>query len=271
MAKELIGNQTASDIYQRYSESPAGQILSERTRWDRFKPENISNETWIRTLSIDADNFKHCLIVYGITDWFISKQNCSDMPVKFTDEERKLLLFTALSHDIPEGITSKGDVPLEYKTNQDEQKELAVIEQAIIDVLNEDCNRPQIATQVKDCLDRNKPSKLGHAFEAIENIGYFRTAIIAWKNKDNSDPILATNLKLLTNNVFINSIPKLTEFSKTYFPIKKYLQDRSDIISQAFEMDQSYFKAYGPDDCNIYYQKFLSVKSIWQQWLQQNI
>jgi hypothetical protein len=270
MSKELIGNQTFGQIYENYKQSPAGQILSQRTRWNRFRPENISNETWIQTLSLDADNLRHCLVIYGITDWFISQQNNSDMPIKFFGKEKNLLLLTALSHDIPEGMTAKGDISLEYKTDQDEQEELALIKKAVIGVLDESCDRHQIATEVKNCLE-DKTSKLGHAFSAIENIGYIRTALIAWKNNDRSNPILAANLKLITNNVLINSIPKLTEFSKIYFPIKKYLQDRSNIITKAFNMETSYFDAYGPDTKDIYYQKFLSTKPIWEKWIQQNI
>jgi len=270
MSKELIGNQTSQEIYQKYKESPAGQILSQRTRWNRFKPENISNEAWIKTLSLDADNLRHCLVIYGLTDWFISQQNNSDMSIKFDKKEKNLLLLTALSHDIPEGMTAKGDISLEFKTDQDEQEELALIKKAVIDVLDKDCDRHQIASEVKNCLE-DKTSKLGHAFNAIENIGYLRTAIIAWKNNDTSNPTFAANLKLITNNVLINSIPKLTEFSKIYFPIKKYLHDRSSIVTQAFNMEQSYFDAYGPESKDNYYQTFLSVKPIWEKWIQQNV
>jgi len=269
MSKELIGNQTLGQIYEKYKQSPAGQILSQRTRWDRFKTQDTTNENWIKIIGLDADNLRHCLVIYGITDWFISQQNNSDMPIKFNKQEKNLLLLTALSHDIPEGMTAKGDVSLEFKTDQDEQEELALVEKAIVNALDESCNRQQIASEIKKCLE-DKNSKLGHAFNAIENIGYIRTALIAWKNNDNSNPALAANLKLITNNVLINSIPKLTEFSKTYFPIKRYLHQQRQIITQAFNMDLSHFEAYGPDSCTSYYQKFLSIKPLWEDWIQQN-
>lgn len=254
-----------SEIHRRFSQTPPGQRLSQNTRWGRFQPEHVSNEQWINHLGVDANNLEHCRLTYGLTVWFINQQNKSDYQIKFDHEEQSILKLTALTHDWPEGITEKGDVNYEAKTQEDENNELSVIVSAITSVIGQSYEANEISHQVKSCL-KNTSSGLGKAFNCIEAIGYLRTALLALPQSfTTTDDILSQRFQMLTGNVLYNSVPRLITYSKEFYPAKKFLSDRKNIITQGFDMPDSSFDGYG-------YQKtekleyFAAAKSMWQKW-----
>lgn len=262
---------TFHEIHQRFSETPPGQRLSQNARWSYFQPEYISKPDWISLLGIDANNLDHCRLTYSLTLWFIDQQNQSDYPNKFNYEEKDILKLTALTHDWPEGITEKGDINYEAKTKEDEDNELAVIIPAITSVIGSSHEAQQFACQVKECL-KNSGDQLGKAFNCIEAIGYLKTALSVWpQSKTTSDPYLSQRFQTLTGNVFYNSIPKLIDYSKEFYPAKKFLFYKSQIITQAFQMPNSIFDCYDGKKRDESIDKFTMAKNLWHQWLPDNL
>lgn len=257
------------DIHKSFSQTDGGKYLSKNIRWGPRKPKQMSNEDWIDIIGYDANNLEHCRLVYGLTRQFIRYQNESNSLIKFDSKEQTILLLTALTHDWPEGLTGNGDRPYEEKTKQDEQDELSVIEEPIINILGRCPSTIKLTAEVKNCLG-DISSKLGRAFNIIEALGYVRTALTSWKEfKKTSDIDLKNHLIIITNNVFLNSTPRLFEYSKDYLFVKKFLVDQKELISDAFNMDDSYLQFYPNDKQSYYRQSFNSSKTIWQEWLKQ--
>lgn len=253
------------EIHRRFAQTPPGQRLDQNTRWGRFQPPHISNQEWINYLGFDANNLEHCRLTYGLTTWFINQQNQSDYPIKFNSNDQDILKLTALTHDWPEGITKNGDVNYEAKTKQDEQAELDVISTAITDIIGQSYEATEFSTQVKKCLE-DTSSTLGKAFNCIESIGYLRTALIVWpKSKIIQDRILSQQLQMLTINVFYNSIPKLIKYSESFYPAKKFLSERRDVIDHAFSnMPDSGFDGY-QNQKQEKTDRFMTTKTLWTE------
>lgn len=254
-----------NEIHQRFAKTQPGERLSKNTRWGRFQPGHISNEQWINHLGVDANNLEHCRLTYGLAIWFINQQNQSDYSIKFNYEEQAILKLTALTHDWPEGITKKGDVNYEAKTLQDEQEELAVIVSAITGVIGQSYEATEFSYQVKSCLE-NTSTGLGKAFNCIEAIGYLRTALLVLpQSTTNTDNKLSQQFQMLTGNVLYNSVPRLISYSEEFYPAKKFLSDRKDLITQGFNMPDTSFDGYG-DQKTDKFKRFTAAKTIWQEW-----
>lgn len=253
------------EIHRRFAQTPPGQRLDKNTRWGRFQPPHISNSEWIQHLGFDANNLEHCRLTYGLTTWFINQQNQSDYPIKFDPDDQDILKLTALTHDWPEGITKKGDVNYEAKTQQDEQEELAVISTAITNIVGQSYEATRFSIQVKDCLE-DTSSVLGRAFNCIESLGYLRTALIVWpKSQVIQDEILSQQLQMLTINVLYNSIPKLIRYSDSFYPAKKFLLERKSVIDHAFlNMPESGFDGY-QDKKTEKINSFMTARRLWNE------
>jgi hypothetical protein len=102
---------TFVDLHMIFSEHPYGMLLGNKTRWDIYKPEGMTNEEWTTLLGADSDNLEHMHLMYGITRQFLMHSECSEGisdEATFDQNEKQLLLLTAIVHDRPEAIT--GDI-----------------------------------------------------------------------------------------------------------------------------------------------------------------
>ena len=140
------------------------------------------------------------------------------------------MVFIAETHDWPEGITEKGDIPSPDKTDEDEQKELEVIEGAITHIIGNGPQAQKLALDVKFYLSpEGKKTKIGQAFNIIEKIGYFQTAIRSWQKSfqfGQTNPGLYTQCQLLTCDVLINNFSDLLEYSDKYPRVKITLHNQ---------------------------------------------
>ena len=287
MSKEIpqtiqLDNQQISipEIHCRFKqEHPAGfRLKYQQVRWSRFQPQNTSQYEWQspRVLSLDANNLEHCYLTFLDTIRFIETQNQSDSPIKFNHQETTLLLFMAETHDWGEGVTKKGDVNYEAKTRQDEIEELNVLGTVITDILGCGSETKELTHQVKFYLDSdNVDFKLSQAFNAIEHIGYFQTAMRAWQKipeYSTKNPVLAKNLSLLANNVLINDIDLLIKYAQIYPRVKIVLQNQKHWVDQAFAMKKSVMDHYDKaEKIPEYKEKFAKAKSSWNRWAKQNL
>lgn len=271
-----IDNQhfTFAQIHQLAKDTPFGFRLSyQQVRWDRFQPDNISNYYWQSPslIGLDANNFEHGLLTRQNTQTFIEYQNQSNSQIKFDSDEHKILLTLGETHDFGEGITKKGDVNFENKTDQDNKEELKVIEKAITDIIGTGPEAKRLASSVRFYLSSEGiNTKIGHAFNTIEMIGYLQTAIRTWQKSISftKESQISASLQLITNNVFINCLSDLTEASFLYPRVKVVLQNQKHWINQAVTMPQSIMDQYDQKDkIPEYKRKFAKAKSAWNQWI----
>ena len=251
------------DIHKDFSQTAAGNRLNNNPRYKDFIGK-LKTEEWQDILGFDVNNLEHGRLTQGITYCFINHINQTDSETKFTIEEQKLLLLTAVVHDWPEGFTVKGDISYERKSEEDEKEELALVEKIITRSLGSDSL--EMSNQIKNILE-DKHSKLGMAFNAIEKIGYLRTALIAWKKSKNTDHSTSVNLVLLTNNVLLNSFSKIIEYSYIYPPVNSFIKNKKNLISEAFDMPLSIFDNYKIEDQPKNIAKFYQAKNEWAQWI----
>ena len=232
-------------IRHLFETSIYGTVLGNQTRYDRYKPDGLQNSEWERLLGADANNLKHLPLSYGLTRSFISY--CINAPdfgdeknshmINFTSEDTEILLLAAISHDWAEAIV--GDKMFDLKTDKEEKEERTlhkILSHEIIDGLESN-----VLSEIMDeanYVSGDRYSKLGQAFNAIERLGYLRTALRAWeqtkKLNQESDKILINKLHWLINNVFLNQIKKLLEYSQIYPPVKLYLKNMEKNISETF-------------------------------------
>lgn len=271
-----IDNQKISipEIHQLFRQCPAGERLEKKqVRWSRFQPGNINQETWRSPtlIGLDANNLEHAQVTVRDTISFIESQNNSDSPIKFNIEEQQLLVLIAETHDWPEGITEKGDIPAPDKTDEDEQKELEVIEGAITHIIGNGPQAQKLALDIRFYLSpKGKETKIGQAFNIIEKIGYFQTAIRSWQKSfqfGQSDPELYTQFQLLTCDVFISNFSTLLENSDTYPRVKTVLKNQKHWIDQAFAIEQSIIdRHHKQDKIDELKTRFRQSKKDWQKW-----
>ena len=255
------------EIHNKFSQTPEGKKLANKTRWSRYQNDLTKNE-WQDLLGYDVNNLEHARLTYGITYLFIKNTNNSDSKIKFTPEEEKLLLLTAMIHDYPEGFTKKGDVTYELKTDQDEDGELEFISQIFVNTLGQE--NISISKEIKDIL-KNKDTKLGQAFNVVENIGYMRTGLIAWKKSKTTEESVSSNLVWLTSNTLSNIIPKITRQSFEYPPVADFLKRNQSLISDAFNSTpEVIFNKYKPEDQEKSKLKFNQSFKIWNEWISAN-
>ncbi len=260
-------------IHKNFGQTEIGKKLNDKTRWERYQvkgddPDNkLPNKEWVDIIGQDANNLSHGLLTCGFSRLFINHIIHSNSQIKLNQEEQEIILFTAISHDWPEGVTKKGDVSFELKTEKDEIEELSLIENIITDFLGH--NSLPIARQVKDTLG-DPTSKLGKIFNAIEKIGYSQTGLKAWEKRKNFGDLITPKLTLLSNNVLLNNPIKMIEYSSIYPPIDSFLRNRQNIISNGFtNMPDSIFDLYTetPDLPKINRSKFKDASEQWSDWI----
>jgi hypothetical protein len=200
-----------------------------------------------------------------ITIGFVNLQN-QVYPSYFTQEEIGLLRITANGHDLPEAITI--DKTFELKTDHDEGLELINMSFIINDIQLE-IDEPT-TKQIIDVL-KDKNSKLGKAFNVIERIGYFRTGIKAWKKTKNQKEQITNGLHWLTNNVFLNQIPALINYSQDFALAEYALHFHEKEITQIFNgIPKTSFDNYDLSEKENKLNQFREASKIWTEWISQN-
>ncbi|MCA9371875.1 HD domain-containing protein [Candidatus Woesebacteria bacterium] len=262
---------TFGEIHDMFSATLFGASLFRNIRYARYKPEAVSNEEWCRLLGADVNNLQHIFLTYGIARQFIlhSQENGECL----AQEEQRQLLLAAIVHDWGEAIV--GDETYDKKNDSFEEREIEAgkfIIQAVFGNNNLPTNLME-DTFVNIAFDCT--TKLGRMFNAIEMIGYLRTALRAVdesKKLTNEQiqqyPDLRQRLYWLVNNVLIQQIDQLVSYADQYSAVKLYLEEGSDRISEAFEIitDET-FDFYPAEEREKKKQIFVQTQSSWQTFM----
>lgn len=255
---------TFQEIHGLFSDTNNGKKLASEIRYKRYNLNDLSNKDWKNMLGGDVNNLDHIFLTYGISRAFI--KYCPD---QFTTEEQENLLLAADVHDWGESVIK--DITSDKKTAADEEVELIAIKNIATNIFGqlEDSELLARINFVKETIIKDSSTKMGQAFNAVERLGYLRTGLNAWQDSICIDETeIKEGLIWLTNNVLLNQIPKLIEYSEIYPAVKIYLHNTQDIISHAFNnLPNSTFDNYEVgDDRNNSIKKYENAKTLWQSW-----
>jgi 5'-deoxynucleotidase YfbR-like HD superfamily hydrolase len=277
-----------SQLHRDFAKTDEGQELATQVRWDRYRftldvegrlVELIDKQSWLKLFGADANNLEHMPHTYGIARWF--GEQCKQAELHdnklhsdaiFDSDDLCVIFGGAIVHDRPE--IKHGDVTYDYKndeTHDDESKTLSMM-LGINETIEED-NILRRMVEVTNTKKRDD-TKVGRAFNTIEHIGYLRTGLNAWKALEQFNVrqhSLRINLQWLTQNVLLNSLPKLILKADIYPPVRLLLDMNHKIISEAFQNIQNesfecYQKQEKKDDPDKYRQLFEESKRLWAEY-----
>lgn len=214
-ALQGIGESTYGNIHEVFSETIYGWILSNKVRFDRFRPEDdVSEDEWKRWLGKDVDNLEHMPLTLGLTQWFLREHriNYSFTTTPFTPEEERLLCAAAIIHDEQEALT--GDTPLPEKDGKWNEIEMTVLHK-IVDEVHDEKVQAFLHRAIDEVLLGGN-ARLAEAFQVIEHIGYVRTECIAWEQHKVAPEPIADALRLIGAEALNER--KLLEERKIYYP-----------------------------------------------------
>ncbi|NTV41464.1 MAG: hypothetical protein HGA61_04320 [Candidatus Moranbacteria bacterium] len=256
-------------LYDMFAASEHGKGLASQVRYARYKPEGITSNYWLQILGPDVCNLMHMLVMLGITKEFVVScgGDSRNGYVRFTRKEQHILQLVAVTHDFGEAVI--GDITADKKTLANEHEEMQHLERILLELSASDnglISRDEIS-QILNVLS-DKTSKLGHAFNIIERLGYLATAIQAWNSSLKVEMYgegLCVNFKWLVSNVLGNQICKILDASWLYPMAQTFLDRHFGLISQAFdEMPEMIFDLYSDQEDRILNSaKFRASKEAW--------
>jgi hypothetical protein len=250
-------------IHDSFSKTSYGQALAARVRYEKYKPSQVSNERWIELLGPDVGNLSHLTTTYDITMEFIERLNEQE-PGRLTDYEEDTLRVAALIHDWAEAIV--GDISFGDKTEADEAEEKRHFNENLKHFYSggsKEINDLIFSALTEVVFD--PVSRLGAMFNAIERMGYIRTALRACGHLVNGDAQeCESGFRWIIADVLSNQIIKLQEYSAKYPPVAKFLSENQSSISVAFEqVIDSTFEQYGPTQRTTKRQEFVRAQESW--------
>ncbi|MBI3088760.1 MAG: hypothetical protein HYY99_00650 [Candidatus Colwellbacteria bacterium] len=202
------------EIYELFANSSYGERLRRAIRFGAYKPPETTNEEWVKVLGPDVHNLEHLLWTLSIARDFLRSSLDPHEPwqgevpeeARFNEGEQKLLLLTAVMHDWGESVV--GDILWHRKNSHDEKEDLKALGNIIGELCEGKYSDELVSKmhQVGNILFRDKNSKLGRAFNAIEHVGYGQTAILAWEKHFEyegplSHSLLGIAAKLIENHL----------------------------------------------------------------------
>jgi hypothetical protein len=261
-------------VHESFAATEHGQALAENVRYAHFQPDEISNERWVELLGPDVNNLTHLQDTYRLSCRFI--EHTARLQPGFLDEhEAAVIKATAISHDWSEAIPHIGDINYTLKTEEDEAEE----EQAFVDNLAEFFDAGSFPAEmnklVREALQTvifDKNSRLGGAFNAIERIGYLRTALRANEHVvEESATDCHEALRWLVADVLANHhTSHLIAASSRWHAVHHFLDFQREAISRAFDMSEpGIFDASIADPRHITERQtsLKDARGIWNYWV----
>ena len=268
-----------SEINRDFSSTEYGHQLASNVRYDRYKPSNMSNPEWEHLLGVDVNNLKHLRLTYGLARQFIkysidlpiSSEESNNNEEQLTPKEQEDILLASIVHDWAEAVV--GDHSYDLKTLKEEDVEFEELKN-LTDSIYKKNNKELLnrINYVTDTIIKDPNSKLGKIFNAVERIGYLRTSLRSWEKSKDASGDLKTNLEWLTNNVFLNQISKLIQYSEIYPAVGLYLKENKELINDAFNnLSDNIFSKYSSNEIVEKTKQFKMAQKGWQEYYQKII
>ncbi len=260
-------NETIFAVHNTFAATEYGEKLSQSIRYEKYNIAHLTNEEWVRLLGADVNNLTHMPLTYGITQDFI-RETARQQPDRLSSMDKSLLGVAAMIHDQGEAIV--GDISYGDKTEADEAEEKLQLE-SNLDVFCPNISKPMRETivQARDEIVFDSSSRLGRMFNAIERVGYVRTALRAAHHVQAQTAGEAeTGLRWIVADVFNNQLIKLLEYATDYPAVNSYLFHQQAKISAAVSMVTTEdFANYGIDQ-HARETQFHTAVAAWDSWLQ---
>lgn len=254
------------EIHEKFEQTDFGKTLAGRVRYERYKPLDVSNERWVELLGADVNNLTHLTLTYGLAQDFIRSAQVLQ-PDFLTSEDEQLLQVAALIHDWAESIV--GDISFGDKTANDELEEQTAFEANLASFYDGDITLINRA-RTEIVFDHTGKNKLGQVFNAIERVGYLRTALRAGGHVVRGDAMDCDDgLRWLVADVLSQQPKPLAAYAETFQPVKQYLANQHDQISLMFEIvteNSDIFDNYPPEQREAKRRQFSESYEAWQQY-----
>lgn len=259
-------------VYHAFSETDYGRQLQGQVRFERYKPEGMGNREWQKLLGVDVNNLQHHMLTFNLTKIFVKYADIHH-PGILDNHEKAVLEAAAITHDWGE-TSPLGDITFSDKTLEHIQAERQHFEENLQQFLGEETEdiREIIKTALQEVIFKPE-SKLGAMFNAVERIGYVRTALQAAQHVEvGAAPAGCENgLKWLVTDVFSNQPVHLIRYSDIFIPVDMYLFNKRFDISSAFDLvNAEIFENYEPDKRKQKQTDFFTSKVAWEYWVKMN-
>ena len=267
---------TFNEIHQRFADSKHGQHLATQIRYKRYKPDCISNTEWCQApLGADVNNLQHMPLTKALTREFLKHQ----LPEQaLSNSDSQVLLLASITHDWAEAIT--GDIMFDKKSALEDSDEASIMLFMLKKAFGTKLSAETLMQVHQTIKDRN--SKLGEIFNAIERVGYMRSGLNAWAASGKPsgelikglDSAAETELRVafqwMASNVAGNQTIALLKYADKYHPVAKYMSNIRNQIDQLFhKMPENVFTKYPTDgesgnEQDQQVQKFKSAQEVWE-------
>ena len=252
-------------IHTSFAGTEFGKTLAERIRYEKYRPEGVTNDRWRELLGADVNNLSHLTLTYGLTRSFVRRLGTSQAEL-LSPHEETVLQTAALIHDWAEAIV--GDVSFGDKTTDDDAVERASFEANLAKFYSG--NATELIDEARKDVIFDHASKLGKMFNAVERVGYLRTALRASVYLETGTaPGFENSFLWITADVLSNQIPALVTHAADYGPVSEYLAHQEHLISNAFDQVNdcpSVFENYRETQLTKLAQ-FDQAEAVWQNYL----
>jgi hypothetical protein len=213
-------------LHKEFQDTEHGQVLADQVRYERYKPDGVTNERWVEVLGADVNNLQHMPLTWGLAKDMI--RGLRDSRPGYLDEHEELLIeVAAIIHDRGEAVVT--DVTYSEKTD-----ELEAAEQEVLTGMVDESHEIVKEAAHTVVFDRGG-NKLSRIFNTIERVGYMRTALRAARHIQNGTaPDCEAGLRWIVADVFGNHPEVLLERAAEYPPVQQYLYGVMDEITAAF-------------------------------------
>lgn len=253
------------DIHRGFAQTEFGEVLASRVRYEKYKAATITNEQWVQLLGADVNNLTHLPLTYGLTKAFI--RSAAESQPEFLDAgEQDVLKASALIHDWAEAIV--GDVSFGDRTDEHDRAEQQAFGANLASFYRGDATG--LIDRARNEVIFNPGSKLGQVFNAIERVGYLRTALRASEHvrSGTAPEECFAGLTWLVADVLSNQPVALIGYAAQLSPVEQYLVNKKDEIGNAFVLvgqDPAIFSNYG-DKSELKADQFQHAHELWMSW-----
>jgi hypothetical protein len=262
------------EIHNRFADSHFGHYLADQVRYKRYKPEAVSDQQWAQApLGADMNNLRHMPLTLGLAREFLKHQQPGQA---LNNSDSQVLMLASITHDWAEAITD--DKMFDKKTTTEDADEATMMLFLLKKTLGNRLSSETLMQVYKTVKDRT--TRLGEIFNAIERVGYLRSGLNAWDASEKEgelirglDPKAETELRealqWMASNVAGNQMVALLKYAEKYHPVAKYMGNVRSRVDSLFQgMPASVFAKYPTDAENEQaqqMQKFMTAGSAWQK------
>jgi hypothetical protein len=263
MAETELRHSDFIDIYNDFADTPYGADLAGDIRYAKYNLTNMPPAQWAELLGPDVNNLAHMRVTYQLTQSFV-RYSQAHQPGLLAPGDPAQLLVAAISHDQGEALI--GDISYGDKTVMDTARE----QQQFAEHASE--FTPTASGMLKSYLARARDeiifdhtSRLGRMFNAIERIGYLRTALKASEVvRGATSSEVAAGLRWLVADVLSNQVTSLLIYAEDYAAVNSYLTSQSTAISEAFELVSAADFEHYSEQREFKLNQFATAEQAWQ-------